>query len=144
MKLNKSSILIILVTLSMVGIVFQSRKALRWLWLGATKVPRVRCSVEEQNLIALGQRTLVEGGGTFLLFIGTAHIDNKDWFYYYSGSEKEGYSLNKVDNEYNDVRIFEDVNEANARVVINKCRPRRKYEFHIPGGSIVRDFSLEI
>lgn len=106
-------------------------------------VPKPPCFAKTEDLVALSQQNQLKGGG-FWFFIGTAHIEGKEYFYYYSGSEKDGYKLNKISNSGNDVLIKEGTATDSAKVVIDKCGYPDKYTFYIPEGSIIRDFTLDL
>jgi|GEM_PF-6393961 len=137
----KDFFILIFIILAVIGV-----PAALFAWLIYTaidyQVKHPCTDIKDEGLISLAQRTNTNGSGFYFIFVGVAHVDNKDYFYYYSGNENSGYRLNKVDNEDVEVRIFEDVASESARVTINNCTYPEKYDFHVPRGSIQRDFKL--
>jgi hypothetical protein len=112
--------------------------------------PPTVCIPWRRELASLKQGNATSGGGVNLFFVGVASIDSHEYFYFYTGSDSGGYTLEKLKNEtsgYGKVVIFEDTYPEHAYLLDKKtpntCYKENSYEFHIPKGSIIRDFNLK-
>lgn len=93
-----------------------------------------------EHLIAMRNYETIEGS----FYLGAGSFGGKEYFIYYASNDDGSYSQRKVSTEL--VKIFEEDRSDGVAywyVVKSLKTYLERIEFHIPYGSIQREFSLE-
>lgn len=109
------------------------------------------------NLAAMRTEDTLEGA----FFLASGSIDEEHYYRYYAETSDGGYVFRRLEAEREDVIVYEDREEGGV-LIIKELLPvekygwlkwfflapypgalDRRYEFHIPKGSLIQEFRLE-
>ena len=117
--------------------------------------------ISNESMVSLSEGSGIHGG----FILGSGSVSDIDYFYYYVGTTS--FHKKKVPSDYTTIYMDEDTHPYITTIVlsyhscnkIGNCtnnpayyiggydnsgydNPSRRYEMHVPNGTIIRDFSL--